>query len=195
MSYEVEIKFRVVDHEALLRKLASLAVETTQPVEHEDLYLSHPDRDFAQRDEALRLRRVGSEEFITFKGPKLGGSTKTREEIEVPYLSGGVSPSPMSCLFERLGFEPVAVVRKVRRTFRVVNLGRSLDVAMDRAEDLGVFAEVETIVADDGDLPAAQEAVLALARELGLTEVEPRSYLRMILERGDGIGTNPAGPI
>ncbi len=58
-----------------------------------------------------------------------------------------------------------------------------MEVVLDRAEGLGDFAEVESLSEERG-LAEAQEAVLALARELGLTEVEPRSYLRMLLERG-----------
>jgi adenylate cyclase, class 2 len=70
---------------------------------------------------------------------------------------------------------------------------------LDVAEDLGAFVEIESIAADPDALPAAQAAVLDLARELGLTEVEPRSYLRMALERraraeGGATGVeNPAG--
>jgi hypothetical protein len=42
------------------------------------------------------------------------------------------------------------------------------------------------LAATKSELPAAQAAVLALAQELGLTEVEPRSYLRMLLEPDKG---------
>ncbi|MBV8267850.1 MAG: hypothetical protein JO252_16105, partial [Planctomycetaceae bacterium] len=42
---------------------------------------------------------------------------------------------------------------------------------------------VEAIAEDEADLPAAQGAVLDLADVLGLTDVEPRSYLRMALEQ------------
>jgi adenylate cyclase class 2 len=55
-------------------------------------------------------------------------------------------------------------------------------VSLDLAEGLGAFAEVETLVEAESDLPAAQQAVVAMAKDLGLTEVEPRSYLRMVLE-------------
>ena len=36
---------------------------------------------------------------------------------------------------------------------------------------------------EEADLPSTQSAVLALAQELSLDQVEPRSYLRMFLER------------
>ena len=57
-----------------------------------------------------------------------------------------------------------------------------MEIALDTAEGLGVFAEIETLAHGEADLTAAQQAVLALAGTLGLTEVEPRSYLRMSLE-------------
>ena len=59
---------------------------------------------------------------------------------------------------------------------------RKVEVALDRAEGLGDFVEIESLGATEADLPAAQAAVLAVASQLGLTEVEPRSYLRMTLE-------------
>ncbi|MEO6812208.1 MAG: class IV adenylate cyclase, partial [Isosphaeraceae bacterium] len=91
MGYEVEIKFRVPDHDALVRRLAELGVAPGPPIEQEDAYLAHPGRNFAKSDEALRLRRVGTQNRITYKGPKRGGPTKTREEIEVPFADGDES--------------------------------------------------------------------------------------------------------
>ena len=57
-----------------------------------------------------------------------------------------------------------------------------MEIALDTAEELGAFAEIETLASGEADLAAAQQAVLTLAGTLGLTEVEPRSYLRMVLE-------------
>ena len=88
----------------------------------------------------------------------------------------------MARLFERLGFTPVLEVRKTRLTYRLRYHGRPIVVALDKVENLGAFAEVEALAANEADLPAAQDAVRALAGELGLTDLEPRSYLRMVLE-------------
>ncbi|MDB5349416.1 MAG: cyaB [Planctomycetota bacterium] len=183
MGYEVEIKFRVADVAALAEILARLGAEGGPEVENADLYLAHPSRDFAVTDEALRLRRVGQENRITYKGPKHGGPTKTREEIEIPFASDGEDLAQMTTLFERLGFRPVARVVKHRRTFAVEHMGRHLEVLLDHAGELGDFVEVETLAQSLADLPDAQAAVMGLATTLGLTEVEPRSYLRMTLER------------
>lgn len=182
MSYEVEVKFRVPDHDALRARLLSLNASEGPVIRHEDLYLAHPSRDFAQTDEALRLRRIGAENRVTYKGPKRVGPTKTREEIEIPFAEGPEPLAGMRAILERLGFRPVAQIRKSRRPYSVPDRGRPIEVVLDLAEGLGAFAEVEAIADGDEDLPAAQQAVLSLASELGLTEVEPRSYLRMNLE-------------
>ncbi|WP_406699947.1 CYTH domain-containing protein [Singulisphaera sp. Ch08] len=87
-------------------------------------------------------------------------------------------------LFNQLGFRKVAAVRKTRRPFHLEYQGLPIEVALDTTEGLGEFAEVEAFATKEADLPAAQAAVIDLARELELTEVEPRSYLRMHLDAG-----------
>jgi adenylate cyclase class 2 len=190
-GYEVEIKFRVNDHAALALRLGQLGAKAGPEVRQEDIYLSHPGRDFGASDEALRLRRIGDENVVTYKGPKLAGPTKTREEIEIPYEPGPAGQGRMARLLDRLGFRPVATIRKTRRPFRLAQDGRTMEVALDLAEGLGPFAEVETLADGPDDLPAAQAAVLSLAERLGLEEVERRSYLRMTLERLGSIGNSP----
>ena len=180
MPYEVEIKFRVPNHDALIGAFKALGVAPTAPIAHSDLYLAHPSRDFARSDEALRLRREGETNAITYKGPKRGGPTKTREEVEVTFAPE--AREDMARIFEALGFRPVAEVKKTRTSYRISGRDRPMIVTLDDAERLGTFAEVETIAQGDDDLPHAQQAVLDLAHELGLTDVEPRSYLRMTLE-------------
>ena len=187
MSYEVEIKFRTdtAGHAELVRRLGALGAESSLACEQEDIYLSHPVRDFAATGEALRLRREGETNWVTYKGPRHTGPTKTREEIEVAIAAGtNARHQQMRRIWELLGFRPVAILHKRRHAFRLDHGGRSLAVVLDLAQGLGAFAEVETIAADAADLPAAQAAVLALAQALGLTAVEPRSYLRMALEQG-----------
>ena len=83
----------------------------------------------------------------------------------------------------KLGFQPVATIRKTTNDVPPDRpAGTTIEVALDRAEGLGDFAEIEALAATESDLPAAQAAVLAVASQLGLTEVEPRSYLRMTLD-------------
>lgn len=181
MGYEVEIKYRVADHKSLESHLISLGAVAGTPVEQADAYLAHPSRDFSETHEAFRIRREGELNCLTYKGPKHAGPTKTREEIEIAFASGPEAFDQMERLCLALGFRPVATVRKSRRPFRLVVDGVSLEVTLDNAIDLGTFAEVEALAETAEALPQAQAAVLMLASMLELTEVEPHSYLRLLL--------------
>jgi adenylate cyclase, class 2 len=192
MGFEVEIKFRAADHEGLERRLRAIGAEAGDVLEQEDVYLSHPSRDFAVSGEAFRVRSEGESNRLTYKGPKHAGPTKTREEVEIGFEHGAEAHRKMLRVLEALGFRRVASVRKTRRPFRLVREGRLMEVVLDRIAGLGMFAEVEAL-AGSGDLADAQAAVQALARELGLDRVEPRSYLRMFLENEGRFGTKPTG--
>ena len=182
MSFEVEVKYRAVDHDHLVQRLVQMGAVAGEAVDHEDIYLNHPARDFAQTGEAVRIRRLGQENRITYKGPRRSGPTKTREEIEIAVAEGPDEFRQLLTLLENLGFRPVATVRKRRASFHLTFHEHELEIALDTAEGLGPFAEIEALASGEADLPAAQQAVLTLAGTLGLTEVEPRSYLRMVLE-------------
>ena len=93
MRYEVEQKFPVADMRAIREGLAALGAEVAAPQEEVDLYFAHPVRDFAATDEALRLRQKGPQNRITYKGPKIDTTTKTRREIELPLAPDPASPS------------------------------------------------------------------------------------------------------
>src|SRR5580658_642642 len=67
MSYEVELKFPVPDLPAFAQKLTDLAIPISPAQEEIDVYFAHPARDFAKTDEALRLRRKGAANYITYK--------------------------------------------------------------------------------------------------------------------------------
>jgi adenylate cyclase, class 2 len=182
MSYEVEVKYRLADLDQLQRRLAERGTAAQPAIVQEDTYFSHPSRDFALTNEALRLRRIMEENRITYKGPRRSGPTKTREEIEIGVAPGDEARRDLLRLFEKLGFHPVATIRKTRTPFHLTAERHDIEVALDEAEGLGDFAEIETLAATESDLPAAQAAILAVADQLGLTEVEPRSYLRMALD-------------
>ena len=177
---EVELKFPLDDALSLRERLASVGAVAKGVVVQSDAYFNHPARDFAQTDEALRIRTVGDESVVTYKGPKLGGWAKTRFELELP-LAAKTSDGWMEIL-TRLGFRAVATVRKRRELFELTREGRAFELSIDEVEGLGVFAEVETL-ADEASRECAEHAVLALAAELGLTDAEPRSYLEMLLTK------------
>lgn len=182
MQYEVENKYRVTSAAELQQRLATDGIVLAAAVVQCDTYFAHPARDFRQTDEALRIRRVGDTNFVTYKGPKLDVATKTRRELELSLESGDLGAARFAELLEALGFRFVAEVRKRRREATLTWQQRAVQIAWDEIDHEGTFLELETLASDD-DLGAAKASLLALAEAWQLGPVEPRGYLRMLLER------------
>lgn len=184
MPIEVEQKFCVDDRDALRHRLADLGAVEQQTIEQVDSYFAHPARDFSQTDEALRIRRVGEHNFVTYKGPKLDPTTKTRREIEVPLVDGIATFEQYAALLEALGFRRVADVAKLRQIFELNRAGQTVEIAFDQVQQVGTFLELEIVVPDDAEIGAAQATLQQLASELQLKISERRSYLELLLEQG-----------
>src|SRR5207253_2313519 len=107
MQYEVEQKVRFSDLRAIDEKLRQLGAAEGPAIVQIDCYFRHPSRDFAQTDEALRIRTVGNEHWITYKGPKIDLETKTRRELELPIGAGQQTIDGFTELLEALGFSSV----------------------------------------------------------------------------------------
>jgi len=181
MQWEVEQKFRLSDGQAAATKLAALGARFSKPLQQADQYFNHPARDFAKSDEALRLRQVGNDNFITYKGPKIDPATKTRRELELPLPQGPHVPSQFAELLEALGFKPVATVHKTRQPGELSWEGQAVHLALDEVDQLGSFLELE-IGADDATIEIARKALISLSKELGSGPPERRSYLELLLE-------------
>lgn len=177
---EIEQKYARADFADLERRLQMLGARAEDVQEEADQYLNAPDRDFATTGEAFRLRRVGAAGLLTYKAPKLPGTVKVRAELEVPLAVGDKPADDCLTLLKFLGYRLVAVVRKRRRPFSLERGGFKVTVCLDDVSDVGHFAEVEVLAAEDR-LDAARSTVTALAAELGLTQIEQRSYLGLLL--------------
>ena len=182
MDYEIEQKFRAHDLAAVRAQLERLGARFVA-CEQADRYYSHPARNFAKTDEALRLRQVGEENFVTYKGPRTDRTTKTRQELELPLPPGAKSLEDFSQLLVALGFTPVATVQKVRQSATIAWDGWQIEASLDEVAYVGTFIELEIIAAEQA-VPAAKLAIGALAARLGLGESEHRSYLELLLGSG-----------
>jgi adenylate cyclase class 2 len=182
---EVEVKFPVSDlalvEKRLKERVSAVPVERLET----DTYFNAPDRDFAVTDEALRLRRVGQANFVTYKGPKKEQTTKTRLEIEVPLAEGEPVADHFKQLLVSLGYRPVADVKKRRRIFNLESDNFQMAVCLDQVEEVGAFVEIE-ILAPETSFDQARAAVLRLAEALALKTQERRSYLELLLARRGG---------
>ena len=154
MKYEVEQKFPVADLAEVQARLSAIGAEISEPRLEVDLYYAHPARDFAATDEALRIRRVGPSNWITYKGPKIDRTTKTRQEIELELPPEEAGARAWAGLLEVLGFRPVAEVRKHRRKALVPWQGRPVEASLDDVQHVGTFVELELVAGRDGIEPA-----------------------------------------
>ncbi|HEY2893105.1 MAG TPA: class IV adenylate cyclase [Pirellulales bacterium] len=185
MAIEVEQKFAIENMESLRRRLCELGAAFGSPLEQVDLYFAHPARDFAETDEAFRLRREGEANWFTYKGPKLDRTTKTRHEIELPIAAGHAQAQQAIELATALGFRQVAAVRKQRCHSTVDWHAGQVAVALDEVEELGAFVELEIVTSSEG-VDAARDAMQSLAERLGLANAERRSYLELLLAKPAG---------
>jgi adenylate cyclase, class 2 len=185
---EVEMKFPGADFPSLEKRLAEWSARADEALEEADHYFNAPDRDFARTDEALRLRRIGTANRVTYKGPKRPSRGKTRTEIEVPLAEGDRVAADFLQLLTHLGYRPVAVVHKRRRIYHFERDSFALEVCRDEVDGLGRFAEIE-IQAPEEREHDAQRVLHAVANELGLTKDERRSYLELLLAAREQGGT------
>lgn len=192
--FEVEIKFAVSDREPFLAQLDRFQIELDEPVEEIDRFYRHPVRNFVETDECLRIRRripaAGVEEcFLTYKGPKIDESTKTRRELEIPLTE----PSHWDELFRILGFMPGGEVRKFRRRAEWQFASRKFDVLLDFLPELekrnknAYFVELETL-AEESEVDDARDALIEASKMLGLTSSIRTSYLGL-LAQNEGVFT------
>ena len=180
MEYEVEQKFPVDGLTAVEGRLGEHGAEIREVRTEVDLYFAHPARNFVDTDEALRIRRVGQVNRITYKGPKIDATTKTRREIDLPLSEGEETFAAWSEMLEALGFKPVGEVRKERRKAFVQWQGRRVEVSLDQIVGLGTFVELELVTTPE-DMEPAKVCIASLAQALGLTGSERRSYLELLL--------------
>jgi len=178
---EVELKFRNPDVPRLEAQLGQLGALAQGEAHQVDEYFNHPQRDFAQTDEAVRVRETNGQAALTYKGPLVDRETKTRREIELD-LAGDRAREKMAEWLGAIGFRPVLKVEKTRRKWSLQRSGREIEIALDQVTGLGQFVELET-VAPETELAPARTTLQELAAELGLTENERRGYLSMLLGR------------
>jgi adenylate cyclase class 2 len=178
--YEVEVKVEA-GHDSVRERLAALEADHVGSVEQVDTYYDAPHRDFAETDEALRIRREtdhGTDETtskVTYKGPLVEAASKTRREFETVVADD----ETMASILRGVGFEPAAVVEKHREFYTV----DGYTITLDRVSDLGEFVEVEREVGE-ANVDDARDGAFEVLRDLGLDPDEQirTSYLGLLLE-------------
>ena len=193
-TFEVENKFRIDDAAKVERRLQQRFgnVGFGESVMESDSFFQHPHRDFVQTDEALRLRTREladgtSEHSLTYKGPKIDTSTKSRREIEIPIKE----PEQWESLLAALGFRKWASVQKFRKRTKLVVNHRHIEIVLDTLpvlpESGRTFLEVETLATAE-DFEECRSLILDIAEQLELGEPIRESYLQLVHGCAHGSG-------
>jgi predicted adenylyl cyclase CyaB len=147
MSEEIEAKFRVNDHEAVLQALQDSEAKFLGTVQEDDCLYDFPDGSIRSRGSALRLRRttvlrqpeagdVDARPLLTFKGPrKQAGRAKVRPEHQTRVDDGDALRRALA----GCGLRVAIRVHKRRQSYRL----DGCRVEVDDVEQLGTFVEVE----------------------------------------------------
>ncbi|PKP54449.1 MAG: class IV adenylate cyclase [Candidatus Altiarchaeales archaeon HGW-Altiarchaeales-3] len=156
---EVEIKARIADVSKLdeiRNKLKSLNAKFIKTEIQEDIYFAHPTRDFGKTDEAIRVRKIDNDYFLTYKGPRIDKETKTREEIEI------LVEKDITKILKKLCFAEWRCVKKTRETYKL----DGLTICLDDVFGIGNFIEIES--GDYGD----KEKIFEMLGKLGVDREE-----------------------
>ncbi|WP_319506241.1 class IV adenylate cyclase [uncultured Methanolobus sp.] len=170
---EIEVKARA-GHQRVKELLAGMGANFIGVQHHCDTYFNAPHRDFANTDEALRIRSVDGRSVMTYKGKKLDTVSKTREEFETE-VDGGNARS----ILLALGFYESGVVKKTREVFKYGNM----TICLDKVGSLGEFIEVE--ITAESDIELHSKHIFSFMEKLGIGEEDSirTSYLEMVLEQ------------
>ena len=176
---EVEVKAKIRSFDEMRKRLDEINAVKVKTEHQEDRYFNSPVRDFAQTDEALRIRETKSDDkhnlFITYKGPKIDAKSKTREEVEMEIEDADKA----SKIFENLGFKEVRTVVKDREYYQYENY----EISLDTVHGLEPYMEIEISLEDNSDYSKAQESIFELFEKLGITDgFERTSYLELLEE-------------
>jgi adenylate cyclase class 2 len=170
---ETEIKLRISDPITTQAKLeqAGFKVSRERVFEANTVY-DTPEGILRQRGTLLRLREVGGQAILTFKGPATPGKHKSREELETTV--GDASTG--AAIFNRLGFVPSFRYEKYRTEY-------------ERPGSPGVVTIDETPIGWFLELEGSPHWIDSTARQLGFREEDyiilsyASLYLNYCIER------------
>jgi adenylate cyclase class 2 len=166
MALEIEAKMRLDDPAALRRRLAEGGAVCAGTRTLRDHYFDTPDHRLRDGDRGLRVR-LADGAVLTYKGPRLEGPFKSRQELETRVADGEV----LMQLLQQLGLVQVFLYEKRREQWRL----DACAVSLDELPQLGCFVEIEG---------PSEQAIAQALRRLGLEGVSlvHESYLHLVAE-------------
>lgn len=136
-NQEVEIKLRAPgDPEEMRRRLQAAGFTVSKPrVFESNALFDTVENKLREASQLLRLRNVGDDSILTYKGPSSPGKHKSREEIETQVSDA----RKMELIVARLGFKLTFRYEKFRTEYQADQEGT---VTLDETP-IGLYIEVE----------------------------------------------------
>lgn len=181
MSLEIEVKYRVTNHDSIHEVLASAGAKRVGVYLETNRLFDLPDGDLRKRGEGLRIRTVTTvdgapqADTLTYKGPRAPGELKIREEIETEI--GGADHA--AGILAAIGFVETLRFEKRRETWRL----NGATIELDTLPEIGAFIEIES---------TSEDAVRAVAERLRLPDADRVSDTYVALLAARGVDARPA---
>ncbi len=181
---ETEVKIRLTDSAAAKLRLANANFSESVPrrFEANTLY-DTADLKLKRAQMLLRLRHVGNESIVTWKGPSIPGPHKIRPELETTVGS----LETLDRILRALGYEPSFRYEKYRTEYK-----RS-----ESSTDEGVVTLDETPIGDFFELEGTAEWIDQTATQLGFERgaYVLASYGRLYLDHCAANGVQPSNMV
>ena len=160
-AYEIEVKYRLPDRDAMLAALAGRGIRLGPPVEQDDQ--AYAPQGWRYGDSKLgvpfgRLRTEAGRHLFTVKRPVANEQSCVEHETEV----GDRQATHHAIL--AMGFYPTVRIHKTRRTARYGNLS----LCLDDVTGIGCFFEVEMLVSAGSSGAGSQAEMHRFVDQLGV---------------------------
>lgn len=159
-AQEIEVKYRVIERDALLQALTDQGVVFSLPVLQVDQAYAPTWWDYGKPKTGVpfgRIRTVQGKHLFTVKTPQDNEMACLEAETIV------ADPGQMHDALLQMGFRPTVRIVKERRTGRT---GR-WSLCLDHVEGVGPFLEIETVTTADESGLAVQAQLDEWANNLG----------------------------
>lgn len=168
MPIEIEKKYRLTDEQCdvIIASLAEYSSEYVGEDAEENIIYGGPI--LSEKNAILRVRIIGERAILTYK-IRLAGTGEIKRQIEEE--TEVADPVAIQTIVKELGFSPVLIYEKRRRTWRF----RSVEIVLDELP-FGLFMEIE------GSITGIKEAEMLL--DLDDLETEHKTYPQLTGELG-----------
>ncbi len=171
MRKEIEVKARVADMQAVVRKLEAMGIALSEPVVQDDetfvdaAYGAYDT--FQPGKNILRIRATKGGHLFTLKQPQSNELDCIEHETAIE--DAAQFRQALLCM----GYQPVVHIHKERRKGHY----QDYEICLDTVRDLGSFIEVEQIIDDaTHSAEAIQSHLFAFLEQLGITKADQETH-------------------